>query len=213
MTLEIDTLSFDENGLIPAIVQDDRTGNVLMLAYMNKESLQKTIDTKETWFFSRSRQELWNKGATSGNRQIVKNLSLDCDSDAILVQVTPLGPACHTGEVTCFHKQIFDEVVQTRSIVHEITDEIKNRRVNPVEGSYTSYLFREGLDKILKKVGEETTEVVIGAKNRDKAEVTSELADLTYHSLVLMEELGVSVEDVKNELRKRRPKSEVLRDE
>ncbi len=213
MTIEIDTLSFDENGLIPAIVQDDRTGNVLMLAYMNKESLQKTIDTKETWFFSRSRQELWNKGATSGNRQIVKNLSLDCDSDAILVQVTPLGPACHTGEVTCFHNQIFDEVEQTRSIVHEIADEIKNRRANPVEGSYTSYLFREGLDKILKKVGEETTEVVIGAKNRDKAEVTSELADLTYHSLVLMEELGVSVEDVKNELRKRRPKSEVLRDE
>jgi phosphoribosyl-ATP pyrophosphohydrolase/phosphoribosyl-AMP cyclohydrolase len=213
MTIQIDTLSFDENGLIPAIVQDDRTGNVLMLAYMNKESLQKTIDTKETWFFSRSRQELWNKGATSGNRQIVKNLSLDCDSDAILVQVTPLGPACHTGEVTCFHKQIFDEAVQTRSIVHEITDEIKNRRANPVEGSYTSYLFREGLDKILKKFGEETTEFFIGAKNRDKAEVTSELADLTYHSLVLMEELGVSVEDVKNELRKRRPKSEVLRDE
>lgn len=213
MTLEIDTLSFDENGLIPAIVQDDRTGNVLMLAYMNKESLQKTIDTKETWFFSRSRRELWNKGATSGNRQIVKNLSLDCDGDSILVQVTPLGPACHTGEMTCFHKEIFVEAEQTRSIVHEITDEIKNRRVNPVEGSYTSYLFREGLDKILKKVGEETTEVVIGAKNRDKAEVTSELADLTYHSLVLMEELGVSVEDVKNELRKRRPKSEVLRDE
>lgn len=213
MTIEIDTLSFDENGLIPAIVQDDRTGNVLMLAYMNKESLQKTIDTKETWFFSRSRKELWNKGATSGNRQVVKNLSLDCDGDSILVQVTPLGPACHTGEVTCFHKQVFDEVVQTRSIVHEITDEIKNRRANPVEGSYTTYLFREGLDKILKKVGEETTEVVIGAKNRDKAEVTSELADLTYHTLVLMEELGVSVEDVKNELRKRRPKSEVLRDE
>ena len=213
MAIEIDTLSFDENGLIPAIVQDDRTGNVLMLAYMNKESLQKTIDTKETWFFSRSRKELWNKGATSGNRQSVKNLSLDCDSDAVLVQVTPMGPACHTGEVTCFHNQIFDEVVQTRSIVHEITDEIKNRRANPIEGSYTSYLFREGLDKILKKVGEETTEVVIGAKNRDKAEVTSELADLTYHSLVLMEELGVSVEDVKNELRKRRPNREVLRDE
>lgn len=152
MTIEIDTLSFDENGLIPAIVQDDRTGNVLMLAYMNKESLQKTIDTKETWFFSRSRKELWNKGATSGNRQIVKNLSLDCDGDSILVQVTPLGPACHTGEVTCFHKQVFDEVVQTRSIVHEITDEIKNRRANPVEGSYTTYLFREGLDKILKKL-------------------------------------------------------------
>ncbi|XKI13297.1 bifunctional phosphoribosyl-AMP cyclohydrolase/phosphoribosyl-ATP diphosphatase HisIE [Sporosarcina sp. ANT_H38] len=213
MTIQIDTLKFDENGLIPAIVQDDRTGNVLMLAYMNKESLQMTIDTKETWFFSRSRQELWNKGATSGNRQIVKNLSMDCDSDAILVQVSPLGPACHTGEVSCFYNRISDEVVKTRSIVHDITDEIKNRRANPIEGSYTSYLFREGLDKILKKVGEETTEVVIGAKNRDKAEVTSELADLTYHSLVLMEELGVSVEDVKNELRKRRPKSEVLRDE
>ncbi|NYF25329.1 phosphoribosyl-ATP pyrophosphohydrolase/phosphoribosyl-AMP cyclohydrolase [Sporosarcina sp. JAI121] len=213
MTIQIDTLSFDEKGLIPAIVQDDRTGNVLMLAYMNKEALQKTLDTKETWFYSRSRQELWNKGATSGNRQIVNNLSLDCDNDSILIQVTPVGPACHTGEVTCFHNQIFDGAVPTRSIVHEITDEIKNRRANPVEGSYTTYLFREGLDKILKKVGEETTEVVIGAKNRDKAEVTSELADLTYHSLVLMEELDVSVEDVKNELRKRRPKSEVPRDE
>ncbi|HJF33349.1 MAG TPA: bifunctional phosphoribosyl-AMP cyclohydrolase/phosphoribosyl-ATP diphosphatase HisIE [Sporosarcina psychrophila] len=213
LTILIDTLAFDENGLIPAIVQDDRTGNVLMLAYMNKESLQKTIDTKETWFFSRSRQELWNKGATSGNRQIVKNLSIDCDNDSLLIQVTPLGPACHTGEVTCFNDTVFDDNILNRSIVHEITDEIKNRRANPIEGSYTSYLFREGLDKILKKVGEETTEVVIGAKNRDKAEVTSELADLTYHSLVLMEELGVSVEDVKNELRKRRPKSEVLRDE
>jgi phosphoribosyl-ATP pyrophosphohydrolase/phosphoribosyl-AMP cyclohydrolase len=213
MTIQIDSLSFDENGLIPAIVQDERTGNVLMLAYMNKEALQKTIDTRETWFFSRSRQELWNKGATSGNRQTVKNLALDCDNDSLLIQVTPLGPACHTGEVTCFHNQIFDGVVPARSIVHEITDEIKNRRANPIDGSYTTYLFREGLDKILKKVGEETTEVVIGAKNRDKAEVTSELADLTYHSLVLMEELGVSVEDVKGELRKRRPKSEVLRDE
>ncbi|MER2089797.1 MAG: bifunctional phosphoribosyl-AMP cyclohydrolase/phosphoribosyl-ATP diphosphatase HisIE [Sporosarcina sp.] len=213
MTIQIDTLSFDEKGLIPAIVQDDRTGNVLMLAYMNKEALQKTLDTKETWFYSRSRQELWNKGATSGNRQIVNTLSLDCDNDSILIQVTPMGPACHTGEVTCFHNQISDGEVPTRSIVHEITDEIKNRRANPVEGSYTTYLFREGLDKILKKVGEETTEVVIGAKNRDKAEVTSELADLTYHSLVLMEELDVSVEDVKTELRKRRPKSEVPRDE
>ena len=213
MTIQVESLTFDENGLIPAIVQDERTGNVLMLAYMNKEALQKTIDTKETWFYSRSRQELWNKGATSGNRQTVKNLALDCDNDSLLIQVTPLGPACHTGEVTCFHNQIFEGVVPTRSIVHEITDEIKNRRANPIDGSYTTYLFREGLDKILKKVGEETTEVVIGAKNRDKAEVTSELADLTYHSLVLMEELGVSVEDVKGELRKRRPKSEVLRDE
>ena len=213
MTIQIDTVAFDENGLIPAIVQDDRTGNVLMLAYMNKEALQKTIETKETWFYSRSRKELWNKGATSGNRQLVKSLALDCDSDSILVQVAPMGPACHTGEVTCFHKPVFEEKLSNRSIVHEIIDEIKDRHANPVEGSYTTYLFREGLDKILKKVGEETTEVVIGAKNRDKAEVTSELADLTYHSLVLMEELGVTVEDVKKVLTNRRPKSEVLRDE
>lgn len=213
MTLQIDNLAFDEKGLIPAIVQDDRTGKVLMLAYMNKEALQKTIDTKETWFFSRSRQELWNKGATSGNRQTVKRLLFDCDQDALLVQVDPQGPACHTGEETCFYEMAFEEETSNREVVQEVVAEIKDRRNNPVEGSYTTYLFREGLDKILKKVGEETTEVVIGAKNRDKAEVASELADLTYHSLVLMEELGVTVEDVKNVLRKRRPKKEVLRDE
>lgn len=213
MTLQIDKLAFDEKGLIPAIVQDDRTGKVLMLAYMNKEALQKTIDTKETWFYSRSRQELWNKGATSGNRQTVKRLLFDCDQDALLVQVVPQGPACHTGEETCFYETAFEEETSNREVVQEVVSEIKDRRNNPVEGSYTTYLFREGLDKILKKVGEETTEVVIGAKNRDKAEVTSELADLTYHSLVLMEELGVTVEDVKNVLRKRRPKKEVLRDE
>lgn len=213
MTISIDKLTFDNNGLIPAIVQDDRTGKVLMLAYMNEEALQKTIDTKETWFYSRSRQELWNKGATSGNRQQVQRLLFDCDQDAILVQVAPQGPACHTGEVTCFNKKAFEQKVSNREVVQEVVDEIKERHNNPIEGSYTTYLFREGLDKILKKVGEETTEVVIGAKNRDKAEVTSELADLTYHSLVLMEELGVTVEDVKNELRKRRPNSEVLRDE
>lgn len=213
MTIEINNIVFDKDGLIPAIVQDDRTGSVLMLAYMNEEALEKTIETKETWFFSRSRQELWNKGATSGNRQTVKRLYFDCDQDAILVQVNPQGPACHTGEVTCFYKKAFEAESSNREVVQEVVDEIKQRRNNPVEGSYTTYLFREGLDKILKKVGEETTEVVIGAKNRDKAEVTSELADLTYHSLVLMEELGVTVEDVKNELRKRRPNKEVPRDE
>jgi phosphoribosyl-AMP cyclohydrolase / phosphoribosyl-ATP pyrophosphohydrolase len=143
----------------------------------------------------------------------VKRLYFDCDQDAILVQVNPQGPACHTGEVTCFYKKAFEAESSNREVVQEVVDEIKQRRNNPVEGSYTTYLFREGLDKILKKVGEETTEVVIGAKNRDKAEVTSELADLTYHSLVLMEELGVTVEDVKNELRKRRPNKEVPRDE
>lgn len=206
--MSIDKVVFDEKGLVPAIVQDDTTGNVLMLAYMNKEALEKTIETKETWFFSRSRQELWNKGATSGNRQIVKRLSFDCDNDTILVQVEPKGPACHTGEMTCFSETVFEEETANRVVVHEVIAEIKNRRSNPVEGSYTSYLFREGIDKVLKKIGEESSEVIIGAKNEDKAELTSELSDLIYHSLVLMEIADVNLSDVKNELLKRRAKAE-----
>lgn len=206
MDIDLDAIVFDNNGLIPAVIQDDVTGEVLMLAYMNQEALTKTLETKETWFYSRSRQELWNKGATSGNRQTVKRLSLDCDQDALLVQVEPQGPACHTGEVTCFHKQVYESSENIRPIIHELVEAIKERKENPVEGSYTGYLFREGLDKILKKIGEESSEVIIGAKNRDKQELTSELADLTYHALVLMEESGVRVEDVKRELVKRRPK-------
>ncbi|MCZ2259573.1 bifunctional phosphoribosyl-AMP cyclohydrolase/phosphoribosyl-ATP diphosphatase HisIE [Sporosarcina sp. G11-34] len=209
MTLEIDKIKFDDKGLIPAIVQDNQTGNVLMLAYMNEDSLQKTLETKETWFFSRSRQELWNKGATSGNRQILKGLSLDCDNDTLLIQVEPQGPACHTGKETCFNNVTFEAEEPNRQIVHEIVAEIKKRRKNPVEGSYTSYLFREGIDKVLKKIGEESSEVIIGAKNEDKQELTSELADLIYHSLVLMEISEVSLSDVKNELLKRRTSSEV----
>ncbi|HEX5565198.1 MAG TPA: bifunctional phosphoribosyl-AMP cyclohydrolase/phosphoribosyl-ATP diphosphatase HisIE [Sporosarcina sp.] len=211
--MNIDELVFDQNGLIPAIVQDERTGEVLMLAYMNQESVRKTIETKETWFYSRSRQELWNKVATSGNRQIVKRISFDCDQDAILLQVKPVGPACHTGETTCFYTSDFEEGNSVRGVVHEVVDEIKERRANPVEGSYTSYLFREGVDKVLKKIGEESTEVVIGAKNRDKDELTNELADLTYHTLVLMELLDVSVDDVKAILRDRRPHKEVVPNE
>ena len=206
MSINIENITFDDKGLIPAIVQNEQTGSVLMLAYMNAEALEKTIETKETWFYSRSRQELWNKGATSGNRQSVKRLTLDCDSDAILVEVTPMGPACHTGEETCFYQTAFEEQDSKREIIHELTEEIKHRKENPVEGSYTSYLFREGIDKVLKKVGEESSEVIIGAKNEDKQELTSELADLTYHSLVLMEIAGVSVDDVKKELLKRRSK-------
>ncbi len=204
MNIDIGALIYDQNGLIPAIVQDERTGEVLLLAYMNRESIQKTLETKETWFYSRSRQELWNKGATSGNRQIIKRISVDCDQDAILIQVEPAGPACHTGETTCFHSIGFEENSSVRGIVHEIVNEIKERRANPIEGSYTSYLFREGVDKVLKKIGEESTEVVIGAKNRNKDELTNELADLTYHTLVLMELLDVSVEDVKGILKERR---------
>lgn len=206
MRNELDDIMFDEQGLIPAIVQDDITGEVLMLAYMNKESVKKTIETKETWFYSRSRKELWNKGATSGNRQKVKRLSLDCDSDAVLVQVTPQGPACHTGEESCFFNEVFNEERSTRQIIHDLIDEIKDRKANPVEGSYTTYLFREGLDKVLKKVGEESSEVIIGAKNEDKQEITSEMADLVYHSLVLMEISGVKIEDIKQELLKRSKK-------
>lgn len=196
-------MTFDDQGLVPAIVQDEKTGTVLMLAYMNQEALQKTVDTKETWFFSRSRQALWHKGATSGNRQLVKRISFDCDQDAILVEVNPLGPACHTGEKTCFFETVFEEESRSRTVVHEVAASIQNRRENPVEGSYTSYLFREGMDKVLKKVGEESSEVIIGAKNEDQQELTSELSDLLYHSLVLMEIAGVTVEDVKRELVKR----------
>ncbi len=213
MTKLLEDVSFDAQGLVPAIVQDEQTGNVLMLAYMNKEALEKTMETKETWFFSRSRQALWNKGATSGNRQAVKRLSIDCDADAILVQVEPMGPACHTGEVSCFSQTVFEEETSNRQVVHDVVAEIQHRRNNPVEGSYTSYLFREGIDKVLKKVGEESSEVIIGAKNEDKQELTSELADLTYHTLVLMELAGVRVKDVKKELLKRRSKSEVVQDE
>lgn len=204
--MQIDEVTFDDKGLVPAIVQDNQTGAVLMLAYMNQEALTKTIETKETWFFSRSRKELWHKGETSGNRQLVKRLAFDCDQDAVLVQVEPLGPACHTGKTTCFYETVVEEEAPTRQVVHEVIESIQTRRNNPVEGSYTSYLFKEGIDKVLKKVGEESSEVIIGAKNEDKEELTSELADLLYHSLVLMEISGVTLADVKKELVKRQGK-------
>lgn len=202
--MNIEKITYDENGLVPAIVQHERTGKVLMLAYMNEEALEKTIETKEAWFYSRSREELWHKGATSGNRQTVKRLSLDCDQDAILLEVEPFGPACHTGKESCFFETIHEEEEPNREVVHEVMLSIQNRRENPVEGSYTSYLFREGIDKVLKKVGEESSEVIIGAKNENQEELTSELSDLIYHSLVLMEIAGVSLTDVKKELVKRR---------
>jgi len=196
----MEQLSFDEKGLIPAIVQDANTGNVLTLAYMNEESVMKTIQTNETWFFSRSRQELWNKGETSGNKQQVKKITYDCDADALLVQVNPLGPACHTGEKSCFYQELYTNEEPALDIITRVVDKIKERRNSPEEGSYTTYLFNEGLDKVLKKVGEETTEVIIGAKNNDQQELTAEISDLTYHVLVLMELTGVSVTDIKQEL-------------
>lgn len=198
----IENIKFDEYGLIPAIVQDAVTGKVLMLAYMNDEALRKTMETKETWFYSRSRKELWNKGATSGNRQKVKSIALDCDKDAILITVEPLGPACHTGEETCFH-HVIEKGNEEREVIHDVIKIIEDRRHNPVEGSYTNYLFEKGIDKVLKKVGEEASEVIIGAKNNDKEEIKWEIADLVYHTLVLMNMTGVSISDIKQILYER----------
>ncbi len=211
MDVNLENLKFDEKGLIPAIVQDYRTGKVLMLAYMNEESLKKTLETKTTWFYSRSRQELWNKGATSGHLQYVKRMTYDCDGDALLVEVKQAGAACHTGEYSCFHNRFFAESAFTgfnREIIHELYEFLQERKKNPMEGSYTSYLFEKGLDKILKKIGEESTEVIIGAKNNDRSELIAELADLIYHSIVLMIETGVGIDDLKNELNKRMEKKQ-----
>lgn len=203
MTIQLEDLAFDENGLLPAVVQDAASGTVLTLAYMNKESLEKTIETGETWFYSRSRQSLWNKGETSGNKQLVKRINYDCDKDALLVQVEPLGPACHTGEVTCFNEKLDQKELPSLDIVTQVIDKIKDRRENPVPGAYTTYLFEKGIDKMLKKVGEETSEVIIAAKNEDKEELTAEISDLFYHLLVVMETSGVTLNEIKAELLKR----------
>ncbi|HLR60973.1 MAG TPA: bifunctional phosphoribosyl-AMP cyclohydrolase/phosphoribosyl-ATP diphosphatase HisIE [Lentibacillus sp.] len=200
---QLNRLTFDQQGLIPAIIQDAETAEVLTLAYMNKESLQKTLETGETYFYSRQRQELWHKGETSGNRQIVRTIRFDCDSDSLLVMVEPLGPACHTGKKSCFYNMLQEHDTRDQMGINELTNLISQRRNEASEGSYTAYLFEEGIDKILKKIGEETSEVIIGAKNNDHEEMTWEIADLTYHTLVLMELMGVSISDIKQELDKR----------
>jgi len=202
----LDKIKYDANGLIPAIVQDETSGKVLMLAYMNEEALSKTIATNETWFYSRSRQELWNKGATSGNKQQVKQIAFDCDQDAVLLTVIPKGPACHTGEESCFYNVLDEEQQTTHDVIHRIVNVIEDRRNNPVEGSYTTYLFNEGIDKVLKKVGEETSEVIIGAKNNDAEEIKWEVADLIYHTLVLLNITGVTIADIKEVLYERHMK-------
>lgn len=201
--MDIKDVKFDENGLIPAIVQDKDSGEVLMLAYMNEDALNKTMETNETWFYSRSRQELWHKGATSGNTQQVENIQLDCDQDALLITVSPAGPACHTGEVSCFHHALKGNIAKKRAVVHTIIDTIEDRRKNPTDGTYTTYLFQEGIDKVLKKVGEESAEVIIGAKNNDKEEIKWEIADLIYHTLVLMNITDVTLSDIKQVLYER----------
>ena len=210
----IDELKFDRQGLIPAIVVDDKTGRVLTLAYMNRESLEISLKRRLTCFWSRSRQELWLKGETSGNYQHIVSITADCDRDALLVRVKPDGPACHLGNVSCFMDALWtgsesaepapQAAPQTEPFsLNALMKLIRGRQSEKVEGSYTSYLFEKGLDKILKKVGEESTEVIIAAKAEDKKETVYELADLTYHLLVLMVQAGISIDDVMDELASR----------
>lgn len=197
---DINTLKFDEKGLIPAIVVDEDTDKVLTLAYMNKESLQISMEKGLTCFFSRSRQELWLKGETSGNYQHIVSITADCDNDALVVKVRKDGPACHTGTDSCFNNLVFEGEEAEGFKIESLYELLLGRKENLPEGSYTTYLFQKGLDKILKKVGEECTEVIIGACKEDKAETVYEIADLAYHVMVLMVEMGISVEDIRKEL-------------
>jgi len=200
--MKLDELKFDAQGLIPAIVQDAESGEVLTLAYMNRESLDITLREGRTCFWSRSRQELWRKGETSGNVQHIVSVTADCDGDALLVRVTRDGPACHTGAESCFFQSIQEPVSEPFSY-EGLYRLLEGRKANPQEGSYTSYLFDKGLDKILKKVGEECTEVIIGGKGGDKRETVYEIADLAYHVMVLMVEMGIGMEDIRKELASR----------
>lgn len=205
-------LKFDERGLIPAIIQDVVTKDVLMLAYMNEESLQKTLETGLTHFWSRSRNRLWKKGETSGNIQKVRNIFFDCDKDALLVEVEQIGEACHTKNRSCFFRKIDissqEDIANTTKadswILYELYEIIKKRRDCPVKGSYTNYLFNEGIDKILKKVGEETAEVIIGAKNASRHELIYEICDLLYHLIVLLVDQNIKLDDIFSELKARR---------
>lgn len=201
--MKIEELKFDEKGLIPAVIQDYKTREVLTVAYMNKESLDITIREQRTCFWSRSRQELWRKGETSGNVQHVVSISADCDGDSLLVKVIPTGPACHTGAVSCFYEEIYNELEKNSINIEELYQLIKDRKDNMQEGSYTSYLFEKGREKILKKIGEESTEVVIGAMKDDRQETIFEISDLCYHTLVLMVEMNISTADILEELASR----------
>ena len=196
----IKELKFDDKGLIPAVVQDFFTGEVLTVAYMNAESLAITLEEKMTCFFSRSRQELWRKGETSGNRQHIVSIKTDCDKDALVAKVIKDGPACHTGAESCFFNLLYKDNDKTDFSIDALYDLIKGRKTTMQEGSYTTYLFTKGLDKIMKKVGEECTEVIIGAAKNSKEETIYEISDLAYHILVLMVEMGISVDDIRKEL-------------
>lgn len=219
MEEQLKELKFDDSGLIPAIVQDYKTNEVLMMAYMNREALDKSIETGMMHFWSRSRNKLWLKGETSGHYQHIKSVSMDCDADTLLFKVEQKEAACHTGHYSCFYRELKQEGVSETAqtvfdpekvygdkakILQEVYDVIVDRTVNPKEGSYTNYLFTKGLDKILKKVGEEAAEVIIAAKNKAHDEIRYEIADLFYHVLVLMVERGLKLDDIYDELKGRR---------
>lgn len=201
--VEISKLKFDSNGLIPAVVVDSITKKVLTVAYMNAESLEIAIKKGLTCFFSRSRQQLWLKGETSGNYQHIVSITADCDKDALVVVVEKDGPACHTGNESCFFNPVYQSRERSEFSLQGLYDLLEDRKEMHPEGSYTSYLFEKGIDKILKKVGEECTEVIIAGKADDKKETVYELADLAYHCMVLMVQMGISVEDVHKELASR----------
>lgn len=203
----LEKAKFGPDGLIPAIVQDSRTREVLTVAYMNKEALQLTIERGESYFWSRSRQQLWHKGETSGNSQKVTKVSLDCDDDAVLVEVEPLGPACHTGSYSCFGVE-----PELEGFLGQLYALVEQRKKQRPEGSYTTYLFNSGLDKILKKVGEEATETIVAAKN-DDGRLPSEIADLLYHLIVLLVERGVTLDEIARELKERRTAQKGTRDD
>ena len=201
--LNIDELKFDEKGLIPAIVVDAVSKQVLTLAYMNRESLSISMEKELTCFWSRSRQELWLKGETSGNYQHIVSITADCDKDALVIMVEPDGPACHTGKVSCFHNPVFQSETRQEFSYQGLYSLLEGRKRDLPEGSYTTYLFQKGLDKILKKVGEECTEVIIAAKAEDRAETIYEIADLAYHVMVLMTQQGITLEEIHKELASR----------
>ena len=200
---KIDELKFDEKGLIPAVVVDAATKKVLTVAYMNRESLEITMKEGTTCFWSRSRQELWRKGETSGNKQHVVSITADCDKDALTVSVYKDGPACHLGTDSCFNNTVFESDEREEFSLDALMKLIEGRKLDKKEGSYTTYLFEKGIDKILKKVGEECTEVIIAGKANDRAETIYEISDLVYHIMVLMIEMGISIEDIKSELASR----------
>ena len=201
--INIDELKFDEKGLIPAIIVDSITKKVLTLAYMNKESLQISMEKELTCFWSRSRNELWLKGETSGNYQHIVSITADCDKDALVIVVDKEGPACHKGTDSCFNETVFQSEERHEFSYEGLMELLIGRKVEKKEGSYTTYLFEKGLDKILKKVGEECTEVIIAAKDDDRAETIYEVADLCYHVMVMMIQMGISLEDIHKELASR----------